>query len=61
MNKREAAIVSAYTGFLCGSFSDMHKYAEELFERPVFSHEFGNKQVAEKLKKLSKDDFVNLI
>ena len=61
MTKRESAIVSAYTGFLCGNFSDMHKYAEELFGCPIFSHQFGDKAVANKLKELSNEDFVNLI
>jgi len=60
MTKREAAIVSAYTGFLLGSFADMHEYAEELFGRPVWTHEFGAKEVADKLKELAKPDFISL-
>jgi len=60
MNIKDAAIVSAYTGFLCGKFSEMHKYTEELFERSVFTHEFGSEDFVKELKKLSKDDFVNL-
>jgi len=60
MTKQEAAIVSAYTGFLCGEFSYMHKYAEKLFGRPIFSHEFGSEIVAKKLKDLSKPDFIGL-
>lgn len=35
MTKREAAIVSAYTGILIGSFSDMHEYVEEKLQRSV--------------------------
>ena len=31
MNKRECAIVSAYTGMLCGEFSWLHEYVEDLF------------------------------
>lgn len=30
MTKREAAIVSAYTGYLIGEFSDFQAYAEEV-------------------------------
>ncbi len=41
MNKREAAIVAAYTGFLIGEFSDMHKYIEEIMGGSVFTHELG--------------------
>jgi len=39
MTKREAAIVSAYTGILIGSFSDLHQYIEEIMKRPVWTHE----------------------
>ena len=60
MNKREAAIISAYTGFLCGEFSEIHKYAEELFCGPVFTHQFGSKEFVRKLKEMSKADFVNI-
>ena len=30
MTKREAAIVSAYTGVLIGDFNEMHRYIEEI-------------------------------
>lgn len=60
MTKRECAIVSAYTGFLCGEFSWMHEYVEELLGYPVFSHQFGNKELCDKIKELSKPDFINL-
>jgi len=60
MTKREAAIVSAYTGFMLGDFADMHAYAEELFGRPVFTHEFGSEEVYDELKRLAKPDFIGL-
>ena len=60
MNKREKAIVSAYTGYLVGDFADMHQYAEELFGGAIFSHQFGNKSFAEQLRKAAKADFVAL-
>ncbi len=50
MTKREAAIVSAYTGLLLGSFSAMHKFVEEIMERPVFTHELADKDLAEDIK-----------
>lgn len=58
MTKRESAIVSAYTGYMCGSFSDMHEYAEELFGRPIQTIEFP--RLADELQKRSKQDFINL-
>lgn len=60
MTKQEAAIISAYTGILIGDFSEMHKYAELLFKRPVFTHEFGNDKFFHDLKELAKPDFVSM-
>ena len=60
MTKREAAIVTAYTGVVCGIFKDTHEYIEEILERPVFTHELGSKKVAAEIKEKSKRDFCNL-
>jgi len=60
MTKREAAIVSAYTGFLIGEFADCHKYIEEIIGRPVWTHELGDKNVINKIKELSRNDFLNI-
>ena len=58
MTKREAAIVSAYTGYLIGKFDDFHAYAEEIMGRPLFTHEFP--YIAEELKAKSKKDFISI-
>lgn len=58
ITKREAAIVSAYTGYLIGEFSDFQAYAEEVMGRPIFTHEFP--YIAEELKKKSKKDFTSI-
>lgn len=60
MTKREAAIVSAYTGIMLGSFSDMHGYVEEILGRPVWTHEFANDKTVEEIKQKSKNDFIKL-
>lgn len=60
MNKREAAIVSAFTGKLMGEFSELHKYVEEIMERPVFTHEMGDKTISNEIKEKSKKDFINI-
>lgn len=39
--KKEAAIVSAYTGVLIGDFNEMHRYIEEIMGRQVFTHELS--------------------
>lgn len=60
MTKREAAIVSAYTGVLIGGFSEMHEYIEEIMDRPVFTHELGSKDTFEQIKEKAKDDFCSI-
>ena len=58
MTKKEAAIISAYTGIMLGEFSDMHKYIEKILGRPVWTHELGNSETAEMIKEKSKPDFM---
>ena len=58
MTKREAAIVSAYTGYLIGDFSDMHGYIEEVMERPIFTHELPS--IMDQLHEKTKNDFVSI-
>ena len=60
MTKKEAAIISAYTGIMVGSFSDMHEYAEKIMEHPIFTHHFADKQLCEKLKEKAKPDFIEI-
>jgi len=60
MNKKEAAIIGAYTGIMMGDFSDLHKYIEEKFGRPVFIHELAQVEINDELKKLSKPEFIEI-
>ena len=58
ITRRESAIISAYTGYLIGTFSDMHEYIEEKFGRPVWTHEMADRKFEERLRELSKPDFL---
>lgn len=58
VTKREAAIISAYTGILLGEFSEMHKYAEEKLDRPIFTHEFAF--MKDEMKDISRGDFLKI-
>lgn len=60
ITKREAAIISAYTGFMLGNFDDMHAYAEEALGHTIFTHMFANKDLCQKLKDAAREDFCNL-
>lgn len=59
MNKRESAIISAYTGVSFGGelFHAFHQYVEELFGHPVWTHQMTGKDFWDKLKELSRFDF----
>ena len=51
MKKQEAILVSAFTGFLLTKdFSDVHKFCEDLLGRPIWTHEFANRDVQEEIK-----------
>ena len=61
LTKEQAVIVSAYTGFLAGDvMSEMHEYIENILDRPVFTHELGNKDICNEIKKKSKADFLEI-
>ena len=60
MTKKEAAIVSAYTGILIGEFTELHKYIEKILGRPVFTHELADSKIWEEIKQKSKKDFCNI-
>lgn len=59
MTKREAAIVSAYTGYLIGDFNERHKYIEEIMGRPVFTHELVD--IHSEIHKKAKKDFCSIV
>lgn len=58
LTREQAAILSAYTGILCGPFHDFHAYAEKIMERPIYTSEFANELVFVALKERSEADFV---
>jgi hypothetical protein len=60
MTKREAAILSAYTGIMIGKFEDLITYAEEKLRRPVFSQEFLDNCFKEDLRCIAAYDFFML-
>lgn len=59
MTRREAAIVTAYTGILIGPFSDFHAYVEQLLGREVQHVEMDEAFFAA-LKERAKADFVGI-
>lgn len=60
LTKEQAAIIGAYTGIAAGPFSDIHGYAEKVLGRPVWTHEFADNRLSEKLRTAAKDDFLSI-
>lgn len=60
LTKEQAIIFSGFTGILCGSFSDFHKDVEKRLGRPVWTHEFANKDVVEEIKEAYREDFMEM-
>ena len=60
LTKEQAAIIGAYTGITCGPFSVIHEYAEKVLGRPVWTHEFADKKLMEKLREAAKVNFFSL-
>jgi hypothetical protein len=60
MTKREAAIVSAYTGYLVGEFAVLQHYVEEKLGRKVDLAEMGQGPVVLEIHDKSEPDFMQL-
>ncbi len=58
MTKREAAIVSAYTGILIGEFEEMHRYIEQVVGHPVVTSQLASPKMWELIQEKSRHDFL---
>ena len=60
LTKRQAQVISAYTGISLCDFEYIQEYAQELLNRPVWTHEFADEKMFDELKKLSKEEFLSI-
>ena len=60
LTREQAAIVGAFTGILAGPFEDLQNYAETILDRPIMSHEFGDKEVWAEIKDAARPDFISI-
>ena len=58
LTKEQAAIIGAFTGICCGPFADVQEYADRVLGHPTWTHEFGSREFAAKLKDAAKADFL---
>lgn len=62
LEKEQALLISAYTGFLCvNDFSDVHEYCEKVLSRPIFTHQFADMELMKELREKLKPEFLKLI
>jgi len=60
LTKEQAVIISGFTGILCGEFLDLHADVEKRLGRGVQTFEFGIKEFIAEVKKIYKDDFIEI-
>jgi hypothetical protein len=61
LTKEQAIVITGFTGFMACSFSDFHEDVEKLLGRPVYTHEFGDKEFSKLIKELYKTDFMAMV
>lgn len=61
ITRAQAAVLGAYTGILCGDFSDMHEYIEQIMGRPVYTHELASEDLTAKIREAAKADFLSIL
>lgn len=62
MTKKEAVLVSAYTGFLLTKdFSDVCEFCQELLGRPIWTHEYADEKVQKEIQEKCKPLILEMI
>lgn len=61
LTRDQAAIIGAFTGVCAGPFGDVQEYAERKLGRPVWTHEFADKAVADEIREAARADFIALV
>lgn len=58
LTKEQAIIITGFTGRTACGFSLFHEDVEKRLGRPVWTHEFANKQFSEELRDLYREDYL---
>ena len=62
LTKEQAVVITGFTGILACDFSDFHAEVEARLGRPVWTHQFGDKDFAENtIKPLFEEDFLKIV
>ena len=60
LTKEQAIIVSAYTGVTAMNFGFVHEAVEKKLGRPVWTHEFADKEFTQKVQDAFRADFLEI-
>lgn len=60
MNKKEAAIIMAFSSIAVGDVEEFGKYVKQLMGKSFCFNELNNPEIINKIKEKSKDDFLKL-
>lgn len=60
MTKNEALIVMGYTGISTLSFDEFHGDVEKRLGRPIWTHQFADKNITEEIKQAYREDFIKM-
>ena len=62
MTRKEAILLSAYTGFLFApDFSEVHKFCEDILGRPIWTHEFADRCVQKEIQEKLRPQIMELV
>jgi len=61
LTKEQGIVITGFTNTLCCSFSDFHEDVEKRIGRPVYTHEFGDKEFSNRLREAYREDFMELV
>jgi len=60
LTRREAFVITAFTGTSTTNFGDFQGFAEKILGRPIWTHEFGSQAVWDDLKEATRDEFLDI-
>lgn len=62
MTRKEAILLSAYTGFLLApDFSEVHKFCENTLGRPIWTHEFARPALQNEIQEKLRPQIMELV
>lgn len=58
LTKEQAIVITGFTGVVCGNLADFHDDVQKRLRHPVWTHQFADKDLWQKIKELYAKDFI---